>query len=141
MVCICSLLFNAAYYTLILGFPLYNLYLLDKKQKIDIKWIYYFLLLSLLNIIENTLLYPIKYLLEKICFCMFPALKAGFAFWLYSPKLDGISLIDSKLEPYIIKAFEKINPLVGGFLVKLGLPIYSTPTPTPSNSSRIKKTK
>ena len=140
MVCACSLLFNAAYYTLVLGFPLYNLYLLDKKQRIDIKWIYYFLILSLFNILENTLLYPMKYLLEKICLCMFPALKAGFAFWLYSPKLDGISYIDSKLEPYIIKAFEKINPQVGGFLAKLGLPIYSTPAPTPSSFTPNKKT-
>lgn len=136
MICVCSLLFNVSYYTVIFVFPLYNLYLLDRKKKTDIKWIYYFLILSLFNILENTLLFPMKYLLEKICFCMFPALKAGFAFWLYSPKLNGISLIDSKLEPYVLKAFEKINPPVGGFLTKLGLPNYSTPTPSSASSSK-----
>ena len=134
MVCTCSLLFSVFYYTTIIGFPLYNLYLLDKKNKTDVKWIYYFLILSIFNILENTLLYPVKYGLEKICFCMFPALKAGFAFWLYSPKLDGISLFNLKFEPYLLKAFEKINPPIGGLLTKLGLPSYSTPTPSSSSS-------
>ena len=136
MACACSLLFNVSYYTLVLGFPLYNLYLLDKKKKIDIKWIYYFLFLSLFIILENTILFPIKYILEKICFCMFPTLKAGFAFWLYSPKLDGISLINSKLEPYFFKAFEKINPPIADYLTKLGLPRYPTPNPPSSSSSK-----
>ena len=42
-------------------------------------------------------------------------------------------LFNLKFEPYLLKAFEKINPPIGGLLTKLGLPSYSTPTPSSSS--------
>ena len=121
MVCACYLLFQATYFTIIIGYPLYCLYLLGKEGKTDKTWIYYFFILTLLFLGEFTFLWPIKYLLAKIDFCMFPTLKAIFALWLYNSKTKGIDLIDNKFGPLFDKAFLKINPIIGGFMEKIGI--------------------
>ena len=121
MVCACSLLFHGTYFAITLGYPLKTLYYLDRNGKKDKKWIYYFFILTLFYLLELTLLYPLKYLLNKICFCMFPTVKSLFALWLYYPKVEGINLIESKVGSHLDMAFLKVNPMVGGFLEKLGI--------------------
>ena len=127
MVCACYLLFQATYFTIILGYPLKCLYDLDKAKKTEEKWIYYFFFLMIIYIGELTLLFPIKYVLNKIDFCMFPTLKAIIALWLYYPyEKNGIKLIESSLGNKIELAFIKINGAVGKFAEKIGIPNRDT---------------
>ena len=121
MVCACYLLFQVTYFAATLGYPLYCLYQLDRNGKTDKKWIYYFFLLTFFYILESTLLFPLKYLLNKICFCMFPTVKALFALWLYNPKASGIDLIESKFGQHLDTAFLKINPFIGKYKKKIGI--------------------
>ncbi len=121
MVCACYLLFQATYFTIVLGYPLKCLYDLDKGGKTDKKWIYYFFLLTLFYVCEYTLLLPLKWILNKIDFCMFPTVKALFALWLYTEKGNGITLIEKKGGKYLDKAFLKVNPMIGGVLAKIGI--------------------
>ena len=110
MVCPCYLLFQCSYFAIILGYPLLCLYNLDKEGIVDDKWIYYFFLLTILFIGELTVLFPLKWLLGKIDFCMFPTVKALFALWLYYPKeKNGIKLIMNLIGKYLDFAFIKIN--------------------------------
>ena len=121
MVCACYLLFQCTYFAIILGYPLFCLYKLD-KGKVDEKWIYYFFLLTLLFIGEFTVLFPFKWLLGKIDFCMFPTVKALFALWLYYPnEKNGIKLIMDLIGKYLDSAFIKINGICGPFAEKIGI--------------------
>ena len=122
MVCTCYLLFQCSYFAIILGYPLLCLYKLDKEGKVDEKWIYYFFLLTILFIGELTVLFPLKWLLGKIDFCMFPTVKALFALWLYYPKeKNGIKLIVGLIGKYLDLAFNKINGICGSFAEKIGI--------------------
>ena len=121
MVCACYLLFQLTYFSATLGYPLYCLYQLDRNGTTDKKWIYYFFFLTFFYLLECTLLFPLKYLLNKICFCMFPTVKALFALWLYNPKASGIDFIEGKLGQHLDTAFLKINPFIGGFMEKIGI--------------------
>ena len=122
MVCACYLLFQATYFALVLGYPLKSLYELDKSGKTDKRWIYYFFVLAAFSLCEYTVLFPLRWLLGKIDFCMFPTVKALFAFWLYSPQFRGLDHIEDKVGPHLDTAFLKVNPMVGNILVKLGIP-------------------
>ena len=122
MVCTCYLLFQCSYFAIILGYPLLCLYKLDKEGKVDDKWIYYFFLLTILFFGELTVLFPLKWLLGKIDFCMFPTVKALFALWLYYPKeKNGIKLIMGLVGKYLDFAFIKINGICGSFAEKIGI--------------------
>ena len=122
MVCACYLLFQATYFILVLGYPLKCLYESDKKGKIDGKWIYYFFFITVLFLCEFTVLFPLKWLLGKIDFCMFPTLKALFSLWLYYPcDKNGIKIIESLTGDKLEKAFVKINGIVGKFSEKIGI--------------------
>ena len=133
MVCACYLLFNCTYFIIVLGYPLKSLYDLDKANKTEKKWILYFFLLIVFYLLENTLLFPLKWLLGKIDFCMFPTVKACFALWLYSCKTNGIDFIESKGGKYLDLAFEKVNPSVGGILEKVGVKNKGSSSPSFSN--------
>ena len=123
MVCACYLLFQVTYFLAVLGNPLRALYYCDKEGKVDERWIYYFLILITIYIGEFTFLFPIKYLLGKIDFCMFPAIKAIFAIWLYYPKeKNGIKLIENIIGKHLELAFIKANSIVGRFAEKIGIP-------------------
>ena len=121
MVCACYLLFQATYFLIVLGYPLKSLYLLDKEGKTDKTWIFYFFLLTFFYLCETTILFPFKYLLDKIDFCMFPTVKALFALWLYYSGTRGVDFIEAKAGPYLDKAFLKVNPFVGKHLKNIGI--------------------
>ena len=123
MVCACYLLFQVTYFLIILGYPLKCLYELNKQGKIDEKWIYYFFFLIVVYIGEVTILFPFKYLLGKIDFCMFPTVKAIFALWLYYPtQRNGIKIIESLIGKHLELAFIKINTIIGKYAEKIGIP-------------------
>ena len=122
MVCVCSLLFKLTYFGVVLGFPGYQVYLLNKDGKTVKEWLLYFMVLSVCSLLEYTVLFPVKFLLGKICSCMFQSLVAGFAFWLYYPKFGGLQLLENLGGKYIDLAYTKINPAAGKFLEKLGIP-------------------
>ena len=123
MVCACYLLFQVTYFLIILGYPLKCLYELNKQGKIDEKWIYYFFFLIVVYIGEVTILFPFKYLLGKIDFCMFPTVKAIFALWLYYPtQKNGIKIIESIIGKHLELAFIKINGIIGKYTEKIGIP-------------------
>ena len=122
MICACYLLFQCTYFAIVLGYPLICLYKADKNGKIEEKWIYYFFFLTILYLGELTILFPLKWLLGKIDFCMFPTVKALFALWLYYPEKNGIQLIENLIGEHLVKAFEKANKIVGKFAIKIGIP-------------------
>ena len=127
MVCACYLLFQATYFCVVLGYPLKCLYNLNKEGKVDERWIYYFFFLIVVYIGEFTVLFPVKYLLGKIDFCMFPAFKAIFALWLYYPsEKNGIKLIENIIGKHLELAFVKANGIIGKYTEKIGIPTRDT---------------
>ena len=121
MVCACYLLFKATYFLIVIGYPLKCLHQLGKEGKTDKTWIFYFFLLTFFYLCESTILFPLKLLLDRIDFCMFPTVKALFALWLYHPGTKGVDFIEAKAGPYLDKAFLKVNPFVGKHLEKIGI--------------------
>ena len=117
MVCACSLYFNIVYFITVYGYPGYKV----KTGKQEKLWLLYFLILGAFSILENSLFYIFKWLLNKICFCMFPSVKALFFLWLYYPKTSGIFKVESIIGKYIDMAYQKINPIAGKYLEKLGI--------------------
>ena len=123
MICACYLLFQFTYFEIVLGYPLTKLYKADKEGKIESKWIYYFFFLMILYLGELTVLFPLKWLLGKIDFCMFPTVKALFALWLYYPDdKNGITFIENIIGDKLEKTFIKINGIVGKYAEKIGIP-------------------
>ncbi len=123
MICACYLLFQFAYFAIVLGYPLSKLYKADKEGKIEGKWIYYFFFLMILYLGELTVLFPLKWLLGKIDFCMFPTVKALFALWLYYPDdKNGITFIENTIGDKLEIVFVKINGIIGKYAEKLGIP-------------------
>ena len=122
MVCACYLLFQFTYFAIVLGYPLMRLYQADKAGKIEEKWIYYFFFLTVLYLGELTVLFPLKWLLSKIDFCMFPTVKALFSLWLYYPcDKNGIKIIENLIGGYLELAFVKVNGICGKFAEKIGI--------------------
>ena len=122
MFCACYLLFQCAYYYLMFGLPLKYLYDANKAGKIEEKWIYYFLYIAILQFCETTVLFPLKLLLGKIDFCMFPTVKALFAYWLYCPcEKNGINIIDKLIGDKYEKIFLKINEKIGKYMKFFGI--------------------
>ena len=122
MVCACYLLFQFTYFSIILGYPLMSLYKADKARKIEEKWTYYFFYFIIFYFCELTILFPIKWLLNKIDFCMFPTLKALISLWLYYPgEKNGINLIGNIIGDKLELAFVKINGICGKFAEKIGI--------------------
>ena len=122
MVCACYLLFQFTYFAIVIGYPLMRLYKLDKEGKKDEKWIYYFFFLTVLYLGEFTILFPLKWLLGKIDFCMFPTVKALFSLWLYYPcEKNGIKVIENLIGKYLELAFVKANGICGKFAEKIGI--------------------
>ena len=122
MVCACYLLFQFTYFAIVLGYPLMCLYQADKAGKIEQKWIYYFFFLTVLSLGEITILFPLKWLLSKIDFCMFPTVKALFSLGLYYPcDKNGIKIIENLIGGYLELAFVKVNGICGKFAEKIGI--------------------
>ena len=117
MVCACSLYFNTLYFLAVYGYPCYKV----KKGSKDRIWLLYFLILGLFSFLENTALFPLKWLLGKICFCMFPFVKALFFLWLYYPEYKGALLLEKFCGKYIDMAYEKLNPIIGKFAQYVGI--------------------
>ena len=134
MACACSLYFNTLYFIIIYGYPLYKI----KEGKPDKIWLYYFLILGAFSFLECTLLFPLKWILGKIDFCMFPTVKALFFFWLYYPKYRGALLIEKLCEKYIDMAYEKAEPIIGKYLNKLGVGKPGLVAPSISSPSKFR---
>lgn len=121
MVCVCQLLFKAVYIFLVLGYPGYKVYKLDKFRP-DKIYLLYFIILGVFTLLEYTILFPLSWLLGKICYCMFPSLKAIFCLWLYYDTWRGALFLEDKFGKYIDMAFEKVNPIIGKYMEKIGVP-------------------
>ena len=117
MVCVCSLYFNTLYFLFVYGYPCYKV----KEGSQDRIWPLYFLILGVFSFLENTALFPLKWLLGKICFCMFPFVKALFFFWLYYPEYKGALLLEKLFGKYIDKVYEKLNPIIGKYFQYAGI--------------------
>ena len=122
MICACYLLFKCDYYSIMLGYPLKSLYESNKAGLVEKKWIYYFFYIIILQLCEMTVLFPLRWLLGKIDFCMFPTVKALFALWLYYPcPKNGINLIENLIGDKLELAFVKINGIVGKYAEMIGI--------------------
>ena len=117
--CLCGALIGKA---VLLGYPGYKAIKSAKEGKFEKIWIIYFLIIGLLFLLENTLLFPIIFLLGKICKRIYPTLKLLFALWLYYPEYRGALLLDQQFGKFIDIAYIKVSPVAGKILVKLGIP-------------------
>ena len=120
------LLFKLVYLTSIYGYPAYKVIKAKKDDKVEKIWIIYFLIVGVLSILEGTLLFPIIFILDKICKKIYLTLKLLFHLWLYYPEYRGALLLDQQFGKFIDLAFLKANPILGKFLTLVGLPIRDT---------------
>ena len=107
---------------ILLGYPGYKAVKSTKEGKLEKIWIIYFLLIGLLFLLENTLLFPIIFVLGKISKRIYPTLKLLFALWLYYPEYRGALLLDQKFGKFIDIAYLKVSPVAGKVLSKFGIP-------------------
>ena len=120
------LLFKLVYLTSIYGYPAYKVIKAQKDDKVEKIWIIYFLIVGVLSILEGTLLFPIIFILDKICKKIYLTLKLLFHLWLYYPEYRGALLLDQQFGKFIDLAFLKANPIFGKLLTLVGLPIRDT---------------
>ena len=120
------LLFKLVYLTSIYGYPAYKVIQSKKDDKVEKIWIIYFLIVGVLSILEGTLLFPIIFILDKICKKIYLTLKLLFHLWLYYPEYRGALLLDQQFGKFIDLAFLKANPILGKLLTLVGLPIRDT---------------
>ena len=73
---------------IIYGYPGYKVLKTAKEGKLEKLWILYFLIIGIFSVLEGTLLFPIIFILGKICKRIYPTLKVLFHFWLYSIPCD-----------------------------------------------------
>ena len=121
MACGCCCFGKIFQLLIIYGYPGYKVIKTAKEGKPEKLWIIYFLIIGLLSILEGTLLFPIIFILNKICIRIFPTVKILFHLWLYYPEYRGALLLDQLFGKYIDIAFLKANPICGKFLTILGL--------------------
>ncbi len=120
------LLFKLIYLTSIYGYPAYKVIKTSKEDKVEKIWIIYFLIVGVFSILEGTLLFPIIFILDKICKKIYITLKLLFHLWLYYPEYRGALLLDQQFGKFIDLAFLKTNPIFGKLLTLVGLPIRDT---------------
>ena len=125
MACLGCCLFKCLQLFVIYIYPGYKVMEAYQKKDLQKIWIIYFLILGLFSICEQTILFPIIFLLGKICRSIFPTLKMLFHLWLYYPEYRGALLLDQKNGNLIDKIFLKLNPLVGKFFSFVGVPNYN----------------
>ena len=117
--CCLSALFAKA---ILLGYPGYKAVKSAREGKSEKIWIIYFLILGVLFLLENTILFPIIFVLGKICKKIYPTIKLLFAVWLYYPEYRGALLLDQQFGKFIDLAYLKVNPVAGKILTKVGIP-------------------
>jgi hypothetical protein len=121
--CILSKIINLI---IIYGYPAYKVMKTAKEGKSEKIWIVYFLIIGLLYVLEGTLLFPLIFILGKICKRIYPTFKILFHLWLYYPEYRGALLLDQQFGKFIDLAFLKINPLLGKLFTILGVPPRDT---------------
>ena len=126
MACGCCFLSKLIELGIIYGYPGYKVLKTAKEGKPEKIWVIYFLIIGLLSVLEGTLLFPIIFILGKICKKLFPTLKVLFHLWLYYPEYRGALLLGQKFGKFIDMVFFKTNPLLGKLLTLLGLPNRDT---------------
>ena len=122
MACGCCCLSALLGKVILLGYPGYKAIKSAREGKQDKIWILYFLILGVLFLLENTLLFPIVFILGKISKKIYPTLKLLFALWLYYPEYRGALLLDQQFGKFIDLAYLKVNPVAGKILTKVGIP-------------------
>jgi len=120
------LIFKLCYLASIYGYPAYKVIKTSKEDKVEKIWIIYFLIVGVFSILEGTLLFPIIFILDKICKKIYVTLKLLFHLWLYYPEYRGALLLDQQFGKFIDLAFLKANPILGKLLTLVGLPIRDT---------------
>ncbi len=103
------------------GYPAYMLHK-TKDDKPNKTWATYFLIFGVFNFLEYTALFPIKWILNKICLSLFTLIKASILYWMYSESFKGAELIEAKFGKFIDLAYDNVNKYVGNYLPLLGYP-------------------
>ena len=124
MACLCltELLFKIAYVVVVIGYPASLAFKSIKDNQPSRLYISYFLTYGLLIILENTLLCPVKMIVDLICHSIFPTIKLLVCLWLIHPNYRGALFVDQKLTPIVSKYFSLVNEKAGKVFGILGLP-------------------
>lgn len=119
--CLACWLIRLSFNLIMYGYPAYLIYT-KKAEKPEKKWILYFLIFGIFNLLEFTVLFIFKWIFNKICLALFPAIKAALLYWVYSDSFNGVGFIESKAGKYIDMAYTNVDKYVGKFLPLLGYP-------------------
>ena len=133
MACSIGLLNKLIQLVIVYGYPAYKVIKTTKEGKPEKIWIIYFLVIGVLSILEGTLLFPIIFILDKICSKIYFTFRLLFHLWLYYPEYRGALLLDQQFGNFIDIAFLKANPLVGKIFTLFGLPNRDTAAETKKN--------
>ena len=85
----------------------------------------YFFIFGALSFLEFNVLYPVKLLLNMICTCVWPILKALLSVWLYYDTYRGALLIEQIGQPHFNKIYQLAAPIAGKALSFVGVPVRS----------------
>lgn len=124
MACLCltELLFKIAYVVVVIGYPASLALKSIKDNQPSRLYISYFLTFGLLIILENTLLCPVKMIIDLVSTCLYPTIKLLVCLWLIHPNYRGALFVDQKLTPIVSKYFSLVNEKAGKVLSIVGIP-------------------
>merc|ERR1711976_76818 len=117
-----SLLFTLAYYGATIIYPAHQIYMSNKDKKVDKLYVLYFFIFGILSMLEGSLLYPVRYIVNLICACSWRLIKMLLAIWLQHPSYRGALLIEQVGGKYFDLAFAKTYPPLAKVFVILGFP-------------------
>ena len=131
---IVSLVFKLAYLVVVLAYPIKEALNCVKNKEPSRLWLSYFLFLGVLTLLEGTVLFPVKYLLNMLCSCTWSSIKFVLCLWLYHSEYKGALFINQITQPFI----EMYYPLVAGPLGKV-LSLVGLPTRKDEETTETKK--
>ena len=122
---IVSLVFKLAYFAVTLGYPIKEALNSVKNKEPSRLWLSYFLFLGVLSLLEGTVLFPVKYLLNMLCSCTWSSIKFVLCLWLYHTDYKGALFINQLTQPYVEMYYPLVTGPLGKVLSFVGLPTRS----------------
>lgn len=105
-----------------LGYPASQAIKSAKENTPSKLWITYFFLLGVLTLLEYTVLLPVTALLNLVCECVWPIIKALVCVWMFHDTYKGALFVEQKAQPFTQKYYGLVSKAVGKFVAFVGVP-------------------